>query len=390
MEKEYSNELSNNYDETSLDLDIQYEDFKGIMTVFVSHKFVKTDQNLALILQNKLKEHKISGHLAERKKPYDSLVRDKIMKSIQNSDYLIAIITKEASRSASLNQEIGYALGSKVPVIIMRERNADHGVLTYGLQDEEFTRENFERPCENVIGYIIQNGSRNKISRTTEYDVILDKFTEGGNHYVGIRNAKGKTIKSCTVFCDFQKCSWWDTHESFPRNIAEGEGANVILPLGFANTNPFIKILSGEEEIEQLRLSGIVRRPSSKWNAEDENEERVERLNAALGRIRSNLASLYGLFQIFLGYTRTIPITDDVRMDINHKNELVENTQTVVNQTSHMLEMDWINSLNDLCSLAKKNPWFLGEKLQLMNCDSCVGIKSQIDNLLVRLPNPPI
>ena len=33
LEKEDTAELSNNYDETSLDLDIQYEDFKGIMTV---------------------------------------------------------------------------------------------------------------------------------------------------------------------------------------------------------------------------------------------------------------------------------------------------------------------------------------------------------------------
>lgn len=224
----------------------------------------------------------------------------------------------------------------------------------------------------------------------TQYDISLDKFTEDGNHYVGIRNAKGKTLKSCQILCDAKKCTWWDTHEDYPRHIYEGGAGNVMIPRGFANTNPSITIMSENNKIEQFRLSEISRRPSTKWLAEDENEIKVENLNTAISRIRSNLGTLLSLNQIFLDCPKGFPISDETRQNLSLKNEIVENTQTVTNQASHLLEMDWMNDINDLCILAKNNPWMITGKLQSLQCERCEGIISQIKTILEKLPNPPI
>jgi len=42
--------------------------------------------------------------------------------------------------------------------------NGKEGVLTHGIEPEEFTRKNFEKHCKNVRNFIIKKGARKKIS----------------------------------------------------------------------------------------------------------------------------------------------------------------------------------------------------------------------------------
>ena len=132
------------------------------MKVFISHTFVEDDQELALTLQKILAEENIDGYLAEKKKEYDLLIRDKIRTEIENSDHVVAILTNKARESASVNQEIGYALREGIKPIIMIEENAKEGVLTHGIEPEEFTREKFKQHCINVRNFIQEKGSRKK------------------------------------------------------------------------------------------------------------------------------------------------------------------------------------------------------------------------------------
>ena len=134
------------------------------MKVFISHTFSDDDQKLSLKLQKILAEENIEGYLAEKKKEYDLLIRDKIRKEIENSDHMIAIVTNKAWESASVNQEIGYALREGIKPVIMLERDAKLGVLNHGMEPEEFTRENFEQHCINIRNFILQKGFRKKIS----------------------------------------------------------------------------------------------------------------------------------------------------------------------------------------------------------------------------------
>lgn len=395
MEPRFLNTFENKQNQSKREevLEIPKDNFKGLLRTFISHKFEKENQKLALTLRNILRAKNVEGYLAESKKEYELLIGEKIRKEIERSDYVIGIITTESEKSSSVNQELGYALGLNKPIVIMIEKNVPHGVLTHGRETEEFIRENFEKSCINVSEYILEKGTPTKIkfvSDSEEFDIILDKFTENGNHLVGIRNAKGKAIKSCSMLCAQQKCLWWNTNDSYPRNISEGEAGNVFLPRGFANINPIITVMSGDKAIQQIRLSEIARRPSVKWSAEDENEVQVERLTIAINRIRSNLATMYTLYQIFLDYPEGFPSSDELMRNLSQKDELVDNTQTITNQTSHMLEIDWMNSINDLCMLAKKHPWVTEGKQQVLQCEHCAGIISQIQSILEKLPNPPV
>lgn len=134
------------------------------MKVFISHTFADDDQELSQILQKTLAEKDIAGYLAEKKQEYDLLIRDKIRDEIEKSDYIVGVVTNKARESASVNQELGYALRAGVRMIIMLEKEAKNGVLTHGMEVEEFTREKFQESCKKILDYIVTKGPRKKTS----------------------------------------------------------------------------------------------------------------------------------------------------------------------------------------------------------------------------------
>lgn len=146
-----------------LDLPILKEDFQNALRVFISHKFVKEDQKLALELQKLLLDNHINGYMAERKREYELLIGDKIKREIERSDYLVAILTKNALGSPSVNEEIGYALGKNVHVLLLLEKDMNSGVLSHGREPEYFIHSNFEIPFKNIVDHVVKNGKRKKI-----------------------------------------------------------------------------------------------------------------------------------------------------------------------------------------------------------------------------------
>lgn len=147
----------------SLEMDVINDDFESIMDVFISHKFENRDQKFALKLQEMLREKQIRGYLAERKRNYELLISDKIKNEITNSDFIIGIITNASKTSASVNQELGFAMGNEKPVIMLLEKGIEHGVLTFGKEVEEFTEKNFEKACTNIINYILDKNYRKEV-----------------------------------------------------------------------------------------------------------------------------------------------------------------------------------------------------------------------------------
>jgi len=133
------------------------------MKVFISHTFVDEDLNLAQKLQQVLSEAGIDGYIAETRREYNKLIRDKIIAKIRNSDHMIAILTENTFDSASVNQELGYALREGISPIIMLEKNAKQGVLTFGIDPEEFTKATFLESCNKVLSHIQKVGPRPRI-----------------------------------------------------------------------------------------------------------------------------------------------------------------------------------------------------------------------------------
>jgi len=111
----------------------------------------------------KLSENGMDGYLAEVRPEYELLIRDKIKNEIENSDYLVGIITDFGLVSASVHEEIGYAIGTKVPVILLVEEGLkEKGVLIYGKEPEYFTEKFFESHCDNIIKFLRERGTRKK------------------------------------------------------------------------------------------------------------------------------------------------------------------------------------------------------------------------------------
>ena len=94
------------------------------MKVFISHAFGRDDEALAGVLKEDLDAAGLDGYMAERAPRYDLLLSVKIRQEIDDSGCLVAIITKRSQASASVHEEIGYALGRGVEVALMVEESA--------------------------------------------------------------------------------------------------------------------------------------------------------------------------------------------------------------------------------------------------------------------------
>lgn len=146
------------------------------MKIFISHS--QDDENLALILKNILeKDEKITRvFMFEKIKKYGIQIEKKITDEIIQSDYVIAIITKDSIASASVNQEIGYAQAKNIERIPLIEKDAKEGFLVYGTEKILFTTDTFEDSCKEVRDYIIQKGRRKKDEDTfTPQELLVQK-----------------------------------------------------------------------------------------------------------------------------------------------------------------------------------------------------------------------
>ena len=130
------------------------------MKVFITHAFGGADESLANMLKNVLGAAGIDGYLAEKAQRYDLLISDKIRQEIDESDWLVAIITKQSQASASVHEEIGYALGRGVRVALMVEEGVEKsGVLVYGREYEVFTVPEFAEHSRKVARSIADSPS---------------------------------------------------------------------------------------------------------------------------------------------------------------------------------------------------------------------------------------
>ena len=125
------------------------------MRVFISHAFGGDDEELAGTLKDDLEEAGVGGYLAEKTQRYDLLISDKIRREIEESDWLVAVITKRGQASASVHEEIGYALGKGIEVALMVEEGVrEGGVLVHGREPEIFRRPEFGIHSRRVARFI--------------------------------------------------------------------------------------------------------------------------------------------------------------------------------------------------------------------------------------------
>ena len=125
--------------------------------VFVSHSFKEEDLELSAILKNHLEKYNdITAYLAEKEKRYGYIISNKIKEAIRNSFCVVVILTKNSIISASVNQELGYAMGIGRGIIplVSNEVKDKVGVLLNDVEGEEFTDENFEEKCKIIAEHV--------------------------------------------------------------------------------------------------------------------------------------------------------------------------------------------------------------------------------------------
>ena len=117
------------------------------MKVFISYD--TQDSLLAHQLRQILNDGGFEGYTFDVKPQYNSPLYEKIIREINDSNALVAIITARPS-SASVHQEIGYAIAKNIPVVMMMEKDADDGVLTFSKEKEVFMNDDFESSCKEL------------------------------------------------------------------------------------------------------------------------------------------------------------------------------------------------------------------------------------------------
>ena len=125
------------------------------MKAFISHALGGDDEPLANALKEDLGEAGITGYLAEKTQRYDLPISDKIKQEIDESNWLVAVITERSHASASVHEEIGYALRRGIRVALMVEEGVEAaGVFTYGREYARFSVPKFGEHSRRMATFI--------------------------------------------------------------------------------------------------------------------------------------------------------------------------------------------------------------------------------------------
>lgn len=126
------------------------------MKVFISHAFGGEDERLGGILKEVLEAAGMDGYMAERAPKYNRLISDKIRRELDGSDWLVAVLTERGNASASVHEEIGYALGRGAEVALMVKKGVEmDGVLVHGREPLVFTPTEFKKHSLEAVEFIM-------------------------------------------------------------------------------------------------------------------------------------------------------------------------------------------------------------------------------------------
>ena len=166
------------------------------MQVFVSHSF--KDEKFAKKLRDVLLPFDIDAILAQENPRFDKNLRDKIIQDLKSSMFVIGIITQNSNESISVQQELGFAQGTGIPIIVMRKKDVKFpGALIDGLEYAEFTDSTFEKSCSGLI-HFIQNYNSNileNIDHSFEHQKLIDEHLSSLlKHFIKFREENQATI----------------------------------------------------------------------------------------------------------------------------------------------------------------------------------------------------
>lgn len=126
------------------------------LKVFVSHHMSKKDLAVIDPIIKRAEADDIRMYLAERDPKAGELVSEKVKREIRDSDCVLAVFTKAATRSEWVQQEIGLAKGLGKDIVPLVEQGAKVGALLCGIEYISFRRREIEDIQNKVINRLEQ------------------------------------------------------------------------------------------------------------------------------------------------------------------------------------------------------------------------------------------
>ena len=221
------------------------------MKVFITHMFDGEDESFAVALKDDLDAAGLDGYMAEKAQRYDLMIHDKIMQAIDESEWLVAIITKQSQASPSVHEEIGYALGKGIRVALMVEKGVkERGVLIYGREPEVFASQDFGTHSKRVVESIrdspraasrqdsLGEAAKALLEKRRLLDVESADFAKNrhfGSLYSGSLSDSAKSVvlfTACPHYlvdrCDVTASEFIDWVESIARVDVNGQQVRIM------------------------------------------------------------------------------------------------------------------------------------------------------------------
>jgi hypothetical protein len=93
----------------------------SVFTVFISHTNGPEDMTVLRRLASNLELADVTVYIAEDDRQPGRYLVEKIKEHIQSSDYVIGLWTQDASKSAYVNQELGWTEGKKPYALLVQK-----------------------------------------------------------------------------------------------------------------------------------------------------------------------------------------------------------------------------------------------------------------------------
>jgi hypothetical protein len=122
------------------------------LKVFLSHSVA--DLSIVTKMHDLLSAGGITVYIAELQPQPGVLISEKIEKMIRESDYFIALLTRDGQRSPFVNYEIGVAKGFNKPIIPLVEEGVQPPLYLQQREVLWFKRDDPEKTVEWLIEYL--------------------------------------------------------------------------------------------------------------------------------------------------------------------------------------------------------------------------------------------
>ncbi len=145
------------------------------MQAFISYSF--QDREIKDRLKKTLQSNGIKCYDAFHDEDYGNSLPDKLENAIDDSDFVVVILTKNSISSSAVGSEIGYAKKAGIRIIPLVESNVQVPVFLQGKEEARFTPDTLDDACRKIANFVnirLKNNKDSEKDDSIEQTVVLE------------------------------------------------------------------------------------------------------------------------------------------------------------------------------------------------------------------------